>query len=205
MAAALDLADAEGLDAVSMRRLAGELGVGAMSLYSHVAGKDELLELMADRIFAEFLAPELPADWREALRTIARRTRTAMLHHPWLVPALVAGAPEPRRLGPSALRHFEQSLAALTPLRLTGTDMIEVIQAVDSLVMGAVLDELDEWRGEHESEPDALGRSDELLRTGEFPLLVENLDARAARRDPETRFERSLDWLLAGIAADLER
>ena len=185
-----------------MRRLAQELGVGAMTLYSYVEDKDELLELMADRIVGEFVVPRLPDDWREALRAIARRTRTAMLRHHWLVAALVAGHPRPRRVGPNALRHFEQSLQAVAGLDVPHERLFELINAVDNFVVGSILDEVEEWR--HPRDPaDELGHLRGLIESGDFPLLARSFEARAHRPDPETRFERGLDWLLSGMAAEL--
>src|ERR1700742_2707644 len=85
-AAALAMADAEGLDAISMRRLAASLGVGAMTLYHYVKDKQELLLLMSDAISGELLVEgEFPADWRAALRIIAHNTRAAHERHPWLI------------------------------------------------------------------------------------------------------------------------
>jgi AcrR family transcriptional regulator len=103
--AALVIADREGLESVSMRRVAAELGVGTMSLYHHVADKEELLHAMADAIGEEMLIPgEVPADWREALRQIALRTRDTFLRHPWLLD-VGTERPIPTR---NTLRHIEQ-------------------------------------------------------------------------------------------------
>src|ERR1700754_3520646 len=88
VAAAVRIADAEGIEAVSMRRLANELGVATMTPYTHVESKDELLDLMRDAVAAEMLLPEpIPEDWRAALRAIAERTRAAYEAHPWSLDA----------------------------------------------------------------------------------------------------------------------
>src|ERR1700750_691298 len=85
VAAGLAIADPEGLDAVSMRRVAQDLGVGTMTLYSHVADKGELLDLMNDEVRAEVVVPaELPSDGREALSELARRTAESMIRHAWV-------------------------------------------------------------------------------------------------------------------------
>ncbi|HEX8753216.1 MAG TPA: helix-turn-helix domain-containing protein, partial [Solirubrobacterales bacterium] len=89
VATAVALADREGLEAVSMRRLAEQLGVGTMTLYSYVSGKDELLDLMRDEVAREMLLPEpLPESWRQTLWEIAVRTRDALEAHPWHFDAL---------------------------------------------------------------------------------------------------------------------
>ena len=108
-AAAIRLADAEGIDAVSMRRVAAELGAGTMTLYHYVKNKDELMELVSDAIMGEVLIPdgEMPADWRRAMAELARRSHAVFLAHPWTVD--VAPGTEG---GPNGLKHFEQSLAA---------------------------------------------------------------------------------------------
>jgi AcrR family transcriptional regulator len=101
------IADAEGFEAVSIRRVAAALGAGPMSLYRYISAKSDLVALMDDAIMGEALVPggQLPADWRAALAMIARRTRAALLAHPWAVQA---------RPGPAQLAaRFERGLAAL--------------------------------------------------------------------------------------------
>lgn len=97
MRAAIQLADADGLEAVSLRKVATALGVGPMRLYTYIAGKDELLDLMVDAAYAEIR----PAgdDWREVLRSLAETTRHAAHEHEWLAD-LLGGRPQ---LGPHAL------------------------------------------------------------------------------------------------------
>lgn len=136
VAAGLAIADAEGLEALSMRRVPQELGVGTMTLYSHVAGKEELLELMNDEVMGEVVVPgELPADWREALCALARRTVGALVRHAW-----VAGdrgrAPV---LGPNSLLHVEQSIAAVEPLGLDPGTAGAVLACVDDYAIGYAL------------------------------------------------------------------
>jgi AcrR family transcriptional regulator len=134
--AALVIADREGFEAVSMRRVAAELGVGTMSLYHHVADKDELVYEMADAIGAEMLIPgEVPADWREALRQIALRTRDTFTRHPWL---LDAGTERPLPT-PNTLRHIEQSAAAVGGLDVEEEVAMAMVFAVDDYTLGYVL------------------------------------------------------------------
>src|ERR1700742_1594218 len=109
---ALQIADAEGLDAVTMRRLGTELRAGAMSLYHYFQSRDELLDLMGDAVAAEMLVPSLPGDWRPALRAIALKSRAAFLSHPWLLLTLQ----DRPRVSPNLLRHIEQSSQAVAPL-----------------------------------------------------------------------------------------
>ena len=111
--AALEIADSEGFEAVSMRRVAQRLGAGTMTLYHYVRNKDELITLMSDAIMGEILVPEgeLADDWRTALTQIATRTRDVFADHRWIFERMGDGRP-----GPNGMRHFEQSLAAVSSL-----------------------------------------------------------------------------------------
>ncbi|MFG2178068.1 TetR/AcrR family transcriptional regulator [Streptomyces abikoensis] len=107
--AAIALADREGLDAVSMRRVAAQLGTGAASLYRYVATRDDLLDLMTDATASEYELNEPGGDWRADLLTVARQTRRIMRRHPWL-PGLIATRPA---LGPHAVDVLDRFLELL--------------------------------------------------------------------------------------------
>ena len=119
VAAAIELADTEGLEAVSIRRLATKLEARPMSLYSHIERKGDLIDLMVDEVMGGSVLPEtLPSgDWRDDLRRIAQRTRENIRSHPWMIAAAF------RRpfIGPNALRHIDQSLAAVSELPNSNT------------------------------------------------------------------------------------
>lgn len=108
-AAAVDLADREGLDAVSMRRVATLLGTGAASLYRYVATRDDLLDLMTDSTASEYQLPAPSGDWQADLLAVARQARQIMRRHPWL-PALVISRPA---LGPHGIELLEHVLDVL--------------------------------------------------------------------------------------------
>jgi DNA-binding transcriptional regulator YhcF (GntR family) len=110
---ALAIADAEGLAAVSMRRIAAELGVSTMALYRHVGGKDTLVHQMIDAAFAEFPLPSLSGDWRARVTAIARTQWAAYKQHLWLAGAVTVGRPQ---MLPSMLPHTDALLAAFKPL-----------------------------------------------------------------------------------------
>jgi AcrR family transcriptional regulator len=215
-AAAVRIADAEGVDAVSMRRLADELGVATMTPYTHVASKDELLDLMRDAVAAEMLLPEpLPEDWRAALRAIAERTRAAYEAHPWCLDA----TPRRPRARINRLRHVEQSIGIVLRLGLPSETSRAVLLSIDDYVIGyctrararqRMLDSLgpegkDALR--HLSDPDPEVAA--ALDAGELPIIKKI----AGRRDrhhpfgipPDSGFEPGLDWLLDGIEASVER
>lgn len=131
VAAALELLDAEGLDALSMRRLGTRLNAGATSLYTHVANKDELLELVVDEVYGEIDLPASgdPADWQAALFRCAHDLRAAFLRHPWAVSVL--GETGLAYLGPNVLRLME---ALLTVLEDGGLELAAAEQAVHTLI-----------------------------------------------------------------------
>ncbi|HWO66941.1 MAG TPA: helix-turn-helix domain-containing protein, partial [Umezawaea sp.] len=110
--AAMAVADDEGLDAVSIRRIAAELNSRPMSLYAHIGGKDDLLDLMHDAAVEETLVGDVPSDWREALRLLARHNRAAALRHPWLLATRDTGCP----IGPASLKRLDESAAAVRGL-----------------------------------------------------------------------------------------
>jgi AcrR family transcriptional regulator len=134
--AAIALADSEGLVAVTMRAVAGRLGVGTMTLYSYVEAKDELLDLMLEELSGEMLLDEpVPSDWREALTAIAKRTRAVLEAHPWMFKAATR---EPG-LGVNFLRHVEQSRAAVASLALDNEATAAILAAVDDYTLGHAL------------------------------------------------------------------
>ena len=115
-AAAVRIADTEGFAALSMRRLASEVDVGTMTLYHYVRNKDELLTLLFDAVMSEVTFPAeepLPDEWRPALIAIAVRTREVLMRHPWMFE--IADDPP---IGPNIVRHFDQTLQALSSLPL---------------------------------------------------------------------------------------
>ena len=140
-AAALDIADAEGFEAVSMRRIARALGAGTMSLYRYIATKDDLLALIGDALLGEALVPgELPAEWLEAIAEVARQTRRTYLRHPWAIHLLQRPAAAKAALaGPNGLRHVEQSLAALSGAPMDATAKLDVLAIVDDYVFGHLM------------------------------------------------------------------
>jgi AcrR family transcriptional regulator len=211
---ALAIADAEGIAAVSMRRIAEDLGVGTMTLYYYVRTKDDLLALMDDHLTGEVLIPKakLPKGWRAAMTAIARASRAAFIRHPWALTDLDGG-----RIGPNGMRHVEQSMAAMATAPLSDADKISVISAVDDYVFGHILRMRDPWKP-GASDPQALRQVNEFIdaqiATGEFPQLA----ALIGDEDPtevfarmslamtnEARFERGLEALLDGFEQSPKR
>jgi len=136
VAAALAIADSEGFQAVSMRRVAQELGVGTMSLYYYAKSKAELISAMDDALMAEVLVPALPEDWREALTAIALRTRDVFVRHPWALSSMQSAPP-----GVNAMLHMEQCLEALGKTSMTTEEKLTLLALVDDFVFGYTLRE----------------------------------------------------------------
>jgi AcrR family transcriptional regulator len=211
-AAAVRIADTEGIDALSMRRLAAELEAGTMTLYHYVRTKEELLALVTDTVMAELLLPpdELPSDWRAAITAIARSSCAVLTRHPWVFDIV-----ENQSVGPNGLRHFDQSLQAVASFPGALADKLDVIYAVDEYVFGYCINA----RHGHAVDDDPLADAAmmnyvaELSSGGGYPELsaliaehgLEPLWSEVAeyQRDP-TRFDRNLERLLDGIAAHLD-
>ncbi|WP_433890848.1 TetR/AcrR family transcriptional regulator [Streptomyces sp. CA-111067] len=202
--AAIRLADADGLEAVSLRKVATALNVGPMRLYGYLAGKEELLDLMVDAVHAEIR----PAgdSWREMLRSLAETTRQAAHEHEWLAD-LLGGRPQ---LGPNALAKGEVVVAALSGAGGIDVDSVmPVVSAVNAYVIGAVRREIAERRAERATGMDekrwqvALGPYlDRTFASGRFPALA-TVVRDAAHHDADHTFRVGLDFLLDGIEARL--
>jgi len=210
-AAAIRIADREGIEAVSMRRIAADLGAGTMTLYHYVRTKDELLALVVDAIMGEIVIPPnepRPKSWRDTIAMVAERTRAAMRRHPWILD--IADDPP---IGPNSVRHFDQSLAALASLPITLADKLDIVTLVDEYVFGYSLLERNNLQEGAPSMPDDMVKYVAgLVQTGEYPQLAEMSDeigleagwrqVEAHLRDGD-RFGRNLARLLDGIEANL--
>jgi AcrR family transcriptional regulator len=208
-AAAIRIADAEGFEAVSMRRLAAELDAGTMTLYHYIHTKDELLTLVVDAFLAEVVVPpgqRLPRDWRAGITLIARRTRDALRRHPW-----VLDITDDPSIGPNAMRHFDQSWQALASLHASFEDKLDLITVVDEYVFGFCLHERNNLAGDaNDSEMvDYIGA---LLVDDDYPALsgmvseigLERLWSRIhTHARGAARFDRNLARLVDGFESSL--
>lgn len=136
--AAVRVADAEGIDALSMRRVAEELGVEAMSLYNHVANKDAILDGIAERVVAEIEPPSITGDWKAELRKRARSARAALRRHRWaalVIPARV-------NIGPAMIGYVNATLGCLREAGFTYEQADRAWNAMDSHIYGFTILEL---------------------------------------------------------------
>ncbi|MFD7084553.1 GntR family transcriptional regulator [Streptomyces sp. NPDC002181] len=200
---AVAIADAEGLAALTMRRLAAELGVSAMSLYRHVSNKEQLVVLMADAAFGEQALPERPPPhWRERLELSAALQWRLYRAHPWLAAAMNLNRP---LLIPNGIRHIDWALAALDGLGLDAGARMHAAVTLFGYVRGHAVDLESESGAAHTSGVSGQQwmqaqetRLAALVDGGAFPAFA------AARADadlsPESLFHYGLAALLDGLA-----
>lgn len=131
--AGIEIADAEGLGALSMRRVAERLGVGAMSLYTYVPSKVELVDVMFDRAIGEAARQDVGGGWREKLTEVARSEWDLYQRHPWLLQVMAMSRPS---LGPSTMAAYDHNLRAVDGIGLTEVEMDSVITMVQVYVQG---------------------------------------------------------------------
>ncbi|WP_238010785.1 TetR/AcrR family transcriptional regulator [Dactylosporangium sp. AC04546] len=194
VAAGIAIADAEGLTAVAMHRVAADLGVTKMSLYRYVAGKAELVALMVEQ--AVGAPPPLPAGaWREALTTWARALLARYLAHPWALEATVG----PRPVGPVELGWMESALGALAGTPLRGPERLDAVAVLAGHVRALVQQST---AAEHPEAALAAAIAAPLARHGErFPQLLAALAETAETGAGDQAFEFGLALLLDGLAA----
>jgi AcrR family transcriptional regulator len=205
---AIAIADAEGTAALSMRRIATELGVATMSLYRHVPSKDELLVQMVDGVFGDHPFPaDPPAGWRAGLEVAARLQWTIFRRHPWAVVALSLTRPRPT---PGTMAYGEAVLRVLAGTGLDEYRMFQVYLAVFGYVRGIATGL--EWDAAEEQETGV--SSEEHLQaqdatfadataSGAYPTFVRVVQAADFDLDLDEQFEFGLRHLLDGFAASL--
>jgi AcrR family transcriptional regulator len=192
VAAAVRLADAEGLAAVSMRRLAAELGAPAMTLYSHVPGKAELVDLMLDAALGDMYPDEQAptvGNWRSRIEAVGRANRDFYLRHPW---ALAPESPPP---GPNSMRKYEIELRAVDGLGLSEVQMDLLVTLLNGFVRGTLGGGQEKaTTGPYAAQVFDPGRFPTAARVG--PAADQELPAGTAR---ERSFEFGLERLLDGV------
>jgi len=212
--AALRIADQEGFEAVTMKRIAAELGAGTMTLYYYVRNKTDVIALMHDAMLADALVPDddLRGDWRTAITAVARRSRQVLMAHPWSLASLTEA-----QFGPNAMRHFEQSLAAVAGTGLPAAARFELIATVDDYVSGNAMHTVEALTRAKAAEADpamveaAISYGIAQIQSGDFPQLSAIYAESAQRGEAAgpamteaaltSQFERGLQAMLDGLAA----
>jgi AcrR family transcriptional regulator len=190
VATALAVADREGVDALSMRTLAGRLGCAPMSLYNHVADKDELLTAMLEAVADEIEPPDPDGDALAAIRARAISTRDALVRHPWAAALWLRALP-----GPSRTRLMEDLLALLARTDLSPEVAHHGFHAVNNHVLGYTLQELGMNMGD---DPDTTARDFQQAIETDFPLMAAHIQQHLDG-DTSRTFELVLDLILDGL------
>jgi len=204
LAAALEIIDSEGADALSMRRLARALHRDPMILYRHAANKAALLDGVAETALAQLKVDASDRDWAAQLRAVARNYRALALAHPHVVPLLVTrplATPLALR-PPGTLRPLEDILTLLTRAGFSGPDALHIYRALFGFLHGHILNELQELVENPDETDDLLRLGLHRLPIGDFPLL-RSLAPVLAAYDGAAELERGLDILLTGLTAAL--
>lgn len=210
--AAVEVADAEGLSALSMKRVAERLGISTMSVYTYVPAKGELLDVMLDKVMGEaseqYSGNEV-GGWRERIVRVARENRALFLRHPWMLQISAAYRPP---LGPGAIAKYDRELRAIDGIGLTEVEMDSVLTLVLGHAEGAARRAAEAIELERRT-----GKTDDEWWSASAPLLEKVFDADrypvAARvgaaageafqaaYDPDQAFEFGLERVLEGIEA----
>lgn len=201
LAAALEIIDRDGVDGLSMRRLARALGRDPMILYRHAPNKAALLDGVAETVLARLEVDRTDPDWVAQLRAVAHNYRRLALAHPNVVPLLVTqplATPLALR-PPGTLRALEDVLALLTRAGFDGPDALHIYRTLFGFLHGHVLNELQELVENPDETNDLLRLGLHRLPIGEFPLL-RSLAPVLAVYDGATELDRGLDILLTGLA-----
>ncbi len=196
MRAAIALADSSGIESLSMRKLGQELGVEAMSLYNHVANKDDILDGIVDLVFGEIALPSGKGDWKRAMRKRAISAHEALLRHPW-APSLMQSRTRP---GPATLRHRDSVLGSLRNADFTLVMAAHAVSAIDGYVYGFALQQINLPLQSREQVGE-VGESILRQLAGEYPHLAEMITDHAMKPgyDYAKEFEFGLDLILDGL------
>jgi AcrR family transcriptional regulator len=204
-ATAIQLADAHGLDGLSVRKIAKELGVGPMRLYDYVTNRSELLDLMVDAVYARIAEAGQHSEWRVTVLAIAHATRAAALDHEWFSD-LHGGRPH---LGPHALAVGEATAAAISQaLGEPGIDELQrALGALNGFIIGAIRREITERRTARATGTDEAAFQASLgpyltrmLNTGRYPTIA-RLVIDGAHLNAEETFNHNLTTVLDGITS----
>lgn len=199
VATAMRLADADGIEQLSMRRLANELDCGVMSLYHYIADKEALIEALVDRVAGEVVPAPNEAAWREAAAHISKSTLDAQLRHPWAIPVWSSTWPGPNRFG-----LVEQLLGALGSARLP-PDIADLgFHALTNHIQGFAQQRMSYSQLETQAET-TRERLELLLAENEFPHVAEHVEFHRSGQGAHDEFAFTLDLILDGLEKHIDR
>lgn len=202
LSAAVAFADQNGIASLSMRKLGEVVGVEAMSLYNHVANKDDLLDGMVDVVFSEIELPSGGGDWKPAMHTRAQSARRGLARHPWAI-ALMSTRTSP---GPATLRHHDAVIGSLRTAGFSIALAAHAFSALDSYIYGFALQEATLPLGDTEEETAEVARMMVQQFPRElYPHLYEFTIEHVLKPgyDYGAEFEFGLDLILDGLDASL--
>ncbi len=192
--AAVGLADEGGLSSVTMRKLAQELGVEAMTLYYYVANKDDILDGIVDRVVGEFDVPSGGASWKAAIRRSAVSAHDVLMRHPWACGLMMST----KRVSPARLRYMESLLRRLREAGFSAGMTHHAYHALDSHIIGSTL-----WEAGYSANKDLADRAKSFVReiAAEYPYLAEHAEQHVtkSKRSDVPEFEFGLDLILDGL------
>ena len=196
-AAAIDIADRDGLTAVSIRRVAAGIGAGGASLYRYLKSHDELIELIVDTVSSEYDLDPSDEPPPIQLLNLARQGRAIMHRHPWLAPLLLTRP----SMGPNALRYLERALSAMEPVDMPGPAKLQTVAMMTAITSAFV-------QNEHASaDSSGTGRDganarlqylSDVVQSGNYPLLAGALTGQHDPKRPEEVFNSIITNYLAG-------
>jgi AcrR family transcriptional regulator len=194
--AAIALADRGGIASLTMRNLGQELRVEAMSLYNHVANKDDILDGIVDLVFSEIALPSDDADWKTAMRKRAISAREALVRHPWAT-SLMHSRTNP---GPANLRHHDSLLGSLRKAGFTLVMAAHGISVIDGYIYGFALQQMN-MPIQTPQQVSEVGENILRQLAGEYPYLAEMITEHAMKSgyDYSDEFEFGLDLILDGL------
>ena len=195
--AAVALADEDGLEALSMRRLADELGVKAMSLYNHVANKDDLLDGIVDAAYAEIVTPDPNADWKSQIRELAVSAHDVMLRHPW-----ASGLQTHRTPGPGRFRYGDTLLGCFRNAGFSKDLTYHAYHIVESYILGFTFQVLSYRNVDMEQFQDVAASFMRGEFLAEYPHFSEHVHQHMEPepgQDDVDAYELGLDVLLGGL------
>jgi AcrR family transcriptional regulator len=198
---ALSVADAGGLGSLTIRSIAQELGAKPMSVYYHVANKDEILDALVDIVFSEIELPVPGRDWRSELRRRADSARQVLARHRWAIGLLESRS----RPGPANLRHHDTVIATLREAGFSAAMTAHAYALIDSYVYGFALQEAALLSEGPDSVGEVAERIMELVAAGQYPHLVEMATSYYLRPgyDFANEFHFGLDLILDGLERSL--
>jgi AcrR family transcriptional regulator len=198
--AALELADTDGIDSLTMRRLSQVLGFGVMSLYNHVAGKDDVLDGMLDLVLAESDPPSPTGDWDAAIRASAVSVHDALRRHPWSTTLLLT----PEHTRPARTQYMELLLKRLREAGFSAETTFHAYHVLDGYIFGFSM-----WEASHaytaEEASDLIAKFEQTITIDDYPHLRAHAEQHFSE-GPHRRlraFEFGLDLIVASLRKDL--